>query len=275
MRKLTSITSLVSFVLEIITSIVLYIVPHGRVAYWSDWRFWGLSKTQWSNLHINLGVLLLLAIVLHTYYNWNAILAYLKNNNKKTDLLNANFLTACLVSIIFALGTLYELPPFSTILDFSSAIKDRSSKTYGEPPYGHAELSSLKIFTEKMKLNLNESTLKLERAGIKITSQEQTLAEIAVNNNTSPSDIYKLIKPEEKTMATLLLPESPPAGFGHNSLAEICSRYNLDQENVLNVLAAQGFPATPEMTLKAVGEQYSRNPHDIYQFIYETFRDRE
>ena len=69
-RKVTSLTALISFVLEIITSVVLYIVPQGRVAYRSDWHLWGLSKTQWSDLHINLGVLLFLTLVLHAYFNW-------------------------------------------------------------------------------------------------------------------------------------------------------------------------------------------------------------
>ncbi|MFP7753178.1 DUF4405 domain-containing protein [Thermodesulfobacteriota bacterium B35] len=45
-RRITSMTMLVSFVLLSVTSIVLYIVPHGRVAYWADWHLWGLSKTQ-------------------------------------------------------------------------------------------------------------------------------------------------------------------------------------------------------------------------------------
>jgi len=43
-RKITSLTALVSFVLEVITSVILYIVPQGRVAYWADWHLWGLNN---------------------------------------------------------------------------------------------------------------------------------------------------------------------------------------------------------------------------------------
>lgn len=67
LRRTASLTALVSFVLEIVTSVILYIVPHGRVAYWSDWRMWGLSRTQWADLHINLGVLFLIAVVIHAW----------------------------------------------------------------------------------------------------------------------------------------------------------------------------------------------------------------
>ncbi|RLB96386.1 MAG: hypothetical protein DRH90_24660 [Deltaproteobacteria bacterium] len=49
MKKITSLTSLISFLVLLLNSVVLYIVPHGRVANWADWRLWGLSKTDWGN----------------------------------------------------------------------------------------------------------------------------------------------------------------------------------------------------------------------------------
>ena len=60
-RRLTSLTAALAFLMMVLTSVILYIVPHGRVAYWSDWRLWGLSKTDWGNIHTNLGLLFLLA----------------------------------------------------------------------------------------------------------------------------------------------------------------------------------------------------------------------
>lgn len=70
MRKITSLTAALSFMLMVLTSVILYIVPQGRVAYWADWRLWGMSKTDWGNIHINLGLLFLLAGFLHIYYNF-------------------------------------------------------------------------------------------------------------------------------------------------------------------------------------------------------------
>jgi len=43
-RKITSLTAAVAFILMLLTSIILYIAPQGRVAYWADWRLWGLTK---------------------------------------------------------------------------------------------------------------------------------------------------------------------------------------------------------------------------------------
>jgi len=83
LRKITSLTALLSFILMLFTSIILYIVPHGRVAYWSDWSLMGLDKTQWGDVHINMGLLFLLSIGLHIYYNWKTILAYLKDKARR------------------------------------------------------------------------------------------------------------------------------------------------------------------------------------------------
>ncbi|MCK4621505.1 MAG: DUF4405 domain-containing protein [Desulfuromonadales bacterium] len=47
MRKITSLIALISFVLLMLTSIILYIVPSGRVAYWAGWRLWALNKEDW------------------------------------------------------------------------------------------------------------------------------------------------------------------------------------------------------------------------------------
>ena len=98
-RKITSLTALISFIFLVLTSVVLYIVPQGRVAYWSDWHLWGLTKTE----------------------------------------------------------------------------KDSAAKKYGEPPYGHAELSTLKTFTSKMSFDLAQSMERLKKADIKFESEKQTL----------------------------------------------------------------------------------------------------
>ncbi len=35
-----------SFLIMTVTGLVLYFVPHGRVAYWVDWKLLGLTKTD-------------------------------------------------------------------------------------------------------------------------------------------------------------------------------------------------------------------------------------
>lgn len=44
-------------------------------------------------------------------------------------------------------------------------IKASATEKYGEPPYGHAERSSLKTLTQKMQLDLAGSMHLLEKTG--------------------------------------------------------------------------------------------------------------
>jgi len=169
-RKITSMTMFISFILLVLTSIILYIVPHGRVAYWADWHLWGLTKTQWGNLHINLGFLFLFAGFLHMYYNWAVITAYMKNRAREMKVFTPSFNMALFLSLVVGVGTYFEVPPMSSVITLSESIKNAASEKYGEPPYGHAELSSLnsrrRIYnsrTAKTLLQLSPRSTKYRR----------------------------------------------------------------------------------------------------------------
>ena len=164
-----------SFVLLVLTSVLLYIVPQGRVAYWADWHFWGLSKTQWDNLHINLGFLFLLAGLLHIYYNWNPMVAYMKNRAKELKIFTPSFTVSLVLTLVVGVGTLLNIPPMSTVINFGNSIKDAGAEKYGEPPYGHAEQSSLKLFAKQTNLALDQAEELLKTAGIKFDGEQQTI----------------------------------------------------------------------------------------------------
>lgn len=134
MRKITSMTMLVSFVILVFNSIVLYIAPEGRVAYWADWQFCGLTKSQWGDQHVTIGVLFLIAGLLHLYYNWNPILAYMKNKAREVRVFTGSFNIALTVSVLFVIGTYYSLPPMNTILNISDSFKQAGSKNMGNHP---------------------------------------------------------------------------------------------------------------------------------------------
>ena len=119
LRRVASLTAFLSFIALLFTIIVLYITPHGRIAYWSDWHLLGLDKTQWTNLHINIGVLFLLSILVHTYYNWKPITSYLRDKARRLKVFTGAFNLSALFLIVFALGTLFSLPPFSWVIDIS------------------------------------------------------------------------------------------------------------------------------------------------------------
>ena len=267
-RKITSLTALLAFTLLLLTSIILYIVPQGRVAYWADWRLWGMTKTQWTDLHINLGLLFLVSIGLHVYYNWKPIVAYLKNQAKKIRIFTPDFNVALLLTVVFIGGTYLGVPPFNWVLDLNAQIKDRAALKYGEPPYGHAELSSLETFVAKMQFDMDESLSHLAKQGIIVAQRSQSLQEIAQANNLSPQQVYLALKPvETATNQPKALPALPPAGFGRHRLTDICKDYNLNMDNVLRRLAEKKLDAAADQSLKEIAEQNNLGPLDLYEIL--------
>lgn len=215
---------MLSFILLVVTSVVLYIVPQGRVAFWMDWRLWGLTKVQWSNIHITTGLLFIISIFLHIYYNWKPMMAYLKNRACKTGLFNINFNIALLVTFSVVMGTYFQVPPMSSVIQFGEEIKQKANVECGAPPYGHAELSSLKTFVSKLGLDLNKSRELLEKAGIKFESETHTIKEIALKNGITPQQMYEVIKPKSPAGAgSMVWPDKAQAAL-ENASSRIFAR---------------------------------------------------
>lgn len=271
-RKITSLTASLAFILMVLTSIVLYIVPQGRVAYWADWRLWGLTKTDWGNIHINLGLLFLTALSLHIYYNWKPLMSYLKNKARRMKVFTPDFNVALVITVASIVGTYFLVPPFNWVMALNDNFKDAGAEKYGEPPYGHAELSSLKTFSKKMNLDLEKSLALLTQAGFAVESGEMTLEKIARKYSVPPQKIYETIKPaqviaEQQKEEKGQLPESPPPGSGNLTLADFCTQFNLNMKLVVRELKKQGIVATEESTLKKIAADNNTSPIDVYERI--------
>ena len=197
MRKITSLTLVISGCIELITSIVLYMAPSGRIAYWHDYRLLWINRAQWRDIHITVGTLFLLAAFMHIYYNWRPIVGYLKNKSRQLTVFNKNFNIALLVSLYFTVGTLYSLPPMRQIIQFGKYLTVRGNKMYSEPPFHHAERSSFKEFCAEVNISPESAAELLERAGIIIDDFDKTMEQIAKNNNRSPQQLYEIIKPDD------------------------------------------------------------------------------
>ena len=166
LRRITSLVGLISFITMVLTSIALYIVPDGRVAIWADWRLWGMTNDQWRAIHTTLGTLFLIGLIFHIYYNWKPIKTYLKGKSKTVKIFTSDFVVALIVTIVVCAGTLVEVTPFSDFMGWSRIIKDQAIAKYGDPPYGHAEQSSLQILAKRMDIDLDKALIQLKQAGL-------------------------------------------------------------------------------------------------------------
>ena len=270
LRKVTSLTAFLAFIVMVGTGIVLYVVPQGRVAYWAEWRFLGGTKETWGAVHILIGLLFLVAGILHIILNWKPMVSYMKDRAKSVRIFTPSFTVALILTGLFTAGAAADLPPFSWVMDWNARIKDAQSRRFGEPPYGHAELSSLKAFADRVHLDLPRALELLSEKGIRVEGPDQTLAAIARENGLTPQQVYETVRPAERAEDRTppgTLPEEAAPGLGRKTLEGLCGEYGLDVEKVASVLRARGLTADPERTVKENAEASGMGPHDYYDVI--------
>lgn len=204
-RVLISLLTALSFVAMSLSGIAAFIVPQGRVAYWTNWTFLGLSKTDWGSIHITTSVLFLVAGIWHTCYNWTPLVQYLRGIPGKVAGRWRDLAIAAVITLFFTVGAVTKTPPLNYILDLNSWIKDAWVRTPADdPPFGHAELLSLKGFCRKMYIDTGAALTELRQAGITVADENVTLERMARDNGTTPAKIYEVIRKLEQ-------PEPPAA----------------------------------------------------------------
>ncbi len=268
LRKLTSLTALLSFTVLTVSGLVLFLTPQGRVAYWSEWRLWGLTKEAWGAMHILLSLLFLVMGVIHIVLNWKPIVHYLKDRSRHVRLTTPDFLAAAALTAAFTAGPLLGLPPFRCVMDLNSYAKDQASRSYGEPPYGHAELSTLASFAQKTQLDLPAALELLAKAGIPATGPEERLVDLAKRTGRTPQQVYLAMKAAEKPKsASAGLPEEVAPGLGRKTLQELCTEYRLDLPRVRALLESRRLKVKVDQPFRALAEANGTGPHELYALI--------
>jgi len=276
-RSLTSLLTLAGFLIMSLTGLVLYLEPHGRVAYWTRWRFLGLTKDQWDSVHILASLLFIVAGAWHLYFNWKPLLHYLSGKAAGALRLRREVWTAAAALVFVVLSALYSLPPLSYLLDLNQHLKGVwvISPDY-EPPFGHAELLSLAGFCRKMDIPLPQALSELGAKGVKFKDARQSLEEIARANNLSAMSLYALIKhlepkPEIQPQGSYT-PEQVEEkfagqGLGRKTWLQVCQQLNLDLSSVRARLVAKGVRMRPEETLKQTAEAHDLSPIDLLKMV--------
>lgn len=270
-RAFTSLCSLASFILLCLTGIILYVEPHGRVAYWIKWHFVTLEKDQWGNLHIYSGFLFLIAGGFHIYYNWKLLIKYLSGKIESTFQYKRELILSGIILFWIAVSGIWSLPPLVYVSELGESIKNSwVTSSELEPPFGHAELVSLQTFCKKQQIPLDQAILELRNAGFFVDGPKSTLAEIAESKRTSGMGVYAVIKrletrPEameraEKWTAETVEETFASTGLGNKTIGQIVEEMELDTEKVFQRLRAIHIEAKNDDKLKALADKNSITP---------------
>lgn len=285
LRGFVSLLTAFSFLVTFFSGLVLYFTPQGRIAYWINWKFLGLTKTDWTNVHIIFCLLFMTTAFFHIYYNWNVLMNYIYSKVKRAMNLKKELAVVTMLVAISLVGSLYPFPPFSLLLDLSDYLKRSWIKSADyEPPFGHAELLSLEEFAKRRGIDLERALESLKEKGIKVNSTKESLGVLAKNNQLSPKEVYEVIKPLEGTVSKLdskqsvaaskdikssrwtrdeIIREFEGKGLGRKTLRQVCDENNIDVSKALSKLSNKGINASERETLRQIAERNNTSPIEI------------
>jgi hypothetical protein len=122
-RGLATFMLVLGILIEIASGVVLYITPLGRFANWTNWTLMGLDKHEWAAIHTVFGYFLLIIIGLHLYFNWRVMMHFFWSKLHNSFNLKREFIVAsAIIALVFA-GILWNIPPFSSVMDFGRNAK--------------------------------------------------------------------------------------------------------------------------------------------------------
>jgi hypothetical protein len=277
-RVFTSLCSVVSFILLVFTGIVLYVEPQGRVAYWVKWDFLSLEKDQWGNIHLFSGLLFLIAGGFHIYYNWKPLVRYLSGKAGSSLQYRREMLFSSIVLLWIVISGIWSLPPLVYVAELGESIKGAWITSPDlEPPYGHAELASLKVFCKKQQIPLDAAIAELRSAGFTVESPKSTLAQIAASKNTSGMGVYAVIKKLEATPEAMQSGKAwteekieetfSGTGLGSKTIGQIINDLGLEPDHVAKRLQGIGIDAGNDERLKSLAEKHDTTPIKILTAI--------
>jgi len=268
-RRFTTFLVVISFLVMTISGLVLYITPPGRVAHWTNWKFLGITKEGWGAMHTIFSLLFMIIAILHLRYNWRVFLIYIRDKVKQSIRLRWEFLAAVLVSVIIFVGTLYNMPPFATIMGFGERIKHRWEETQSSPPIPHAELLSLEAFASQIEITLSSAVEKLTSKGYKIEEPKKTLKEIASENKISAQHLYEIITGDSHQNSGREYGgrEFGVRGFGRQTLKDVCSEIGIPLNVGISRLKEEGIDAAENETMRDIASKYQLSPADLWDML--------
>ncbi len=261
-KAFISIGLLYSFVIIFITGIVLYLAPAGRVSNWINWKLLGLTKEHWQAIHTIFSFTFAILSIFHLFtINWKTFWNYLKSKTTKGLNKKKEFYISSTLTVLILVGVMNTIPPFSSVMDFGSYLKESWEKTETAPPIPHAELLTLNELAVQLdSISIEKIVKKLEANKIKFDGPTQTLSEIGLKNNMPPIEIYNIITKKEPVGIM-------GSGIGRKSLEEFVKENNLDIDKVMMILKEKNIKAEKEQTLKDIATQNDMAPKDIFDLI--------
>jgi len=258
-----------SFLIILISGIVLYIAPPGRVANWTDWTLVGFSKSGWQAIHTIFSYTFVILSVFHLFtLNWKIFWHYF-TSKAVTGLNKQKELLVSIILIIFVFtGTYFNIQPFKAVIDFGEWTTESWETKDEQAPVPHAETLTIKELSAKyVQMSADSILLLVNQKGLKADSVGQTILEISKLNNLTPAQLYSIIIPNSSDGSIKTENKSQFQGFGRKTMTEVAKELGKDVNTLIDVLKKNDIEANPTDKLKDVADSADKTPLEILELI--------
>ncbi|MBN2514014.1 MAG: DUF4405 domain-containing protein [Sedimentisphaerales bacterium] len=279
-RPFVSILTGFSFAAAVITGAMLFVTPPGRVANWSNWTIWGLSKEQWSALHICFCVLFTIASVVHIVLNIRPLVNYFASRIQSARRLRYEWIGALLLCGLTGWGAIKPFAPFSSLLNLNTRVKHSWDSQPGQqPPVPHAELLTVVQLAKQAEMPVEQILENLAGAGI-TAGPENVFGTLAEQAGYSPEKLFMIATGQSETQRRGQRRGggegqgesgggggSGGGGFGQQTLRQLCQESNLDVDTTLERLGQAGIRASADQTIRQVADENNIRPGDLRKLL--------
>jgi hypothetical protein len=226
----------------------------------------GLTKHDWTGLHVWFGTLFLVAAIIHLLFNLRPMFDYFKDRVTRRVGFRWEWVVALAVSGAVFAGTRAGVPPFSTFLAFQEGVKQSWEDPRERAPIPHAELLTVKELAEKAGADLESALQRLEANQVRGASADVVVAELAGKNRVTGQRIYDIIRGPEtggKGRAG-----SGGIGPGRMTLQQFCDSRQINLPTAQAKLREKGIKASPDLTMWEIATQNNlASPHDLMDIL--------
>ena len=191
-RGFVSLLLALIFLTASVSGVILYLTPRGRTANWSGWTMLGLDKHEWSAVHINACLLLIIVGVIHLILNWGIFWRYIRTKAEGFNL-KLEMAVAVLVTGAVIVGTLTHIPPFTATTALNDKIKNYWDQGTAQGPAPHAEEFTLDRFASSVGLSVDDVLDALKKEGIEVEDGAATVGEVAEENGLVPRQVFSAV----------------------------------------------------------------------------------
>ena len=271
-RALVSVLVTLTLLILLLSGVMLFVSPPGRIANWTNWTLLGLRKNEWAGVHVWFSMVFAVVAVVHLILNWRPLVGYFKSKLTRQLAFRKEWMLALVLCGFVYAGLRAGLPPFSSLLAFNERIKESWDQPVDRAPIPHAELLSLGELVERAGVELPVALSRIAAAGITNATPELVVGKLADQNGVSGQRIYQLIVGKASTPAATGHAGGGGAGKGggpgRKTLTQYCDEQGLKVADVLKRLEAKGIHAKETQTLRDISQSNGfERPYEILEIL--------